>query len=96
MRRSPYLLQHAHNPVEWNPGGPEAFEIARRETKPIFFPSNTAPVLVPIHGAPMLRGESIAARDEQAICELKVDRGGTADVDQLYMNAVQLITPQGG
>jgi uncharacterized protein YyaL (SSP411 family) len=94
---SPYLLQHAHNPVDWYPWGPEALERARAEDKPIFLSIGYAAC----HWCHVMERESFEdpataadlARDFVAI---KVDREERPDLDQVYMAAVQAMTGQGG
>jgi uncharacterized protein YyaL (SSP411 family) len=94
---SPYLLQHAHNPVNWYPWGPEAFERARAEDKPIFLSVGYATC----HWCHVMERESF--EDEQTarllnadFVAVKVDREQRPDVDDLYMRAVQMMTGSGG
>ncbi len=94
---SPYLLQHANNPVDWYPWGPEAIERARREQKPIFLSIGYAAC----HWCHVMEHESFenetiaAALNENFVC-IKVDREERPDLDQIYMAAVQLMTRHGG
>jgi uncharacterized protein YyaL (SSP411 family) len=94
---SPYLLQHAHNPVDWHPWGAEAFERAKREDKPIFLSIGYSTC----HWCHVMKRESFEneqiARlmNENFVC-IKVDREQRPDVDELYMNAVVLTTGSGG
>jgi uncharacterized protein YyaL (SSP411 family) len=94
---SPYLLQHAHNPVEWHPWGPEALDRARREDKPIFLSIGYSAC----HWCHVMERESfedqgIANRlNERFVC-IKVDREERPDLDHIYMNAVQALTGRGG
>src|SRR5215471_6223595 len=94
---SPYLLQHAHNPVDWYPWGPEALERARLEDKPIFLSIGYSAC----HWCHVMEHESFEnpaiARlmNENFVC-IKVDREERPDLDQIYMNAVQLLTGRGG
>lgn len=94
---SPYLLQHAHNPVDWYPWGDEAFAKAKRENKMIFLSVGYAAC----HWCHVMERESfedeeIAAKlNERFVC-IKVDREERPDVDQVYMTAVQLISGNGG
>lgn len=94
---SPYLLQHAHNPVNWMPWGEEALELAKKENKPIIISIGYAAC----HWCHVMEHESfedtIVANlmNEHFIC-IKVDREERPDVDQLYMSAVQLLSGQGG
>ena len=94
---SPYLLQHAHNPVEWYPWGPEALERARAEDKPIFLSIGYAAC----HWCHVMERESFedpATATELArdFISIKVDREERPDLDQVYMAAVQAMTGQGG
>lgn len=94
---SPYLLQHAHNPVDWYPWGDEAFERARRENKPVFLSVGYAAChWCHVMERETFTDEEIAAEmNERFVC-IKVDREERPDVDQIYMTAVQLISGQGG
>ena len=95
--KSPYLLQHAHNPVDWFPWGEEAFEKARREDKPIFLSIGYSTC----HWCHVMAHESF---ENDAIAELmnrwfvcvKLDREERPDIDQIYMNYVQSTTGGGG
>jgi uncharacterized protein YyaL (SSP411 family) len=94
---SPYLRQHAHNPVDWYPWGPEAFERARREHRPILLSIGYSAC----HWCHVMERESfenpaIAALMNQHFVNVKVDREERPDVDHIYMNAVQLLTGRGG
>ncbi|MEZ4653883.1 MAG: thioredoxin domain-containing protein [Candidatus Eisenbacteria bacterium] len=94
---SPYLLQHAHNPVDWYPWGEPAFEKARAEDKPIFLSVGYAAC----HWCHVMEHESfedpeIAALMNEQFVNVKVDREERPDVDDIYMAAVQMITGQGG
>jgi hypothetical protein len=95
--RSPYLLQHAHNPVDWYPWGAEAFERAKREEKPIFLSVGYSAC----HWCHVMEKESFenpaiaALLNESFVC-IKVDREERPDVDEIYMKAVQLLTRSGG
>jgi uncharacterized protein YyaL (SSP411 family) len=94
---SVYLLQHAHNPVEWFPWGPEAFEKARRENKPLLISIGYSTC----HWCHVMEREcfenpAIAAVMNENLVSVKVDREERPDVDRLYMTAVQAITGQGG
>jgi uncharacterized protein YyaL (SSP411 family) len=94
---SPYLLQHAHNPVDWYPWGEEAFERARKENKPIFLSIGYSTC----HWCHVMEHESFenadiaAIMNEHFVC-VKVDREQRPDVDQIYMNAVMMMTGSGG
>ena len=94
---SPYLLQHAHNPVDWYPWGPEALQKAKREDKPIFLSIGYAAC----HWCHVMEHESFedaatAARMNEAFVSIKVDREERPDLDSIYMNAVVAMTGQGG
>ena len=94
---SPYLLQHAHNPVDWYPWGPEALERAKREDKPIFLSIGYAAC----HWCHVMERESFedAATAEDLnrdFVAVKVDREERPDLDQVYMSAVQAMTGGGG
>ncbi|GIW73393.1 MAG: thioredoxin domain-containing protein [Planctomycetota bacterium] len=95
--KSPYLLQHAHNPVDWYPWGEEAFARARHEDKPIFLSVGYATC----HWCHVMERESFEDEEiarllnEHFVC-VKVDREERPDVDRLYMEAVQATTGQGG
>jgi uncharacterized protein len=94
---SPYLLQHAHNPVDWYPWGPEALARARDENKPIFLSIGYAAC----HWCHVMERESFedAATAEDLnrdFVAVKVDREERPDLDQVYMSAVQAMTGQGG
>jgi uncharacterized protein YyaL (SSP411 family) len=94
---SPYLKQHAHNPVDWYPWGPEALERARREDKPIFLSigySTCHWCHVMAHES--FENEGIAALMNQHFVNIKVDREERPDLDETYMTAVQLMTGRGG
>ena len=97
QEKSPYLLQHAHNPVDWYPWGEEAFEKARRENKPIFLSIGYSTC----HWCHVMEHESfeneaIAKLMNENFVNIKVDREERPDLDQIYMNAVQMMTGQGG
>ena len=94
---SPYLLQHAHNPVNWYPWGNKALEKARKENKLIIISIGYAAC----HWCHVMEHESFEDEtvagfmNEHFVC-IKVDREERPDIDQVYMNAVQLITGRGG
>jgi uncharacterized protein YyaL (SSP411 family) len=95
--KSPYLLQHAHNPVDWYPWGPEGFAKADEEDKPIFLSIGYSTC----HWCHVMERESfedpkIAATLNQHFVCIKVDREERPDVDAIYMNAVQAMTGSGG
>ena len=94
---SPYLRQHAHNPVDWYPWGDEAFARARAENKPILLSVGYSAC----HWCHVMERESFedpaTARVMNALfVNIKVDREERPDVDHIYMNAVQLLTGRGG
>ncbi|MGD9647672.1 MAG: thioredoxin domain-containing protein [Pirellulales bacterium] len=94
---SPYLLQHANNPVDWYPWGPEALERAKREDKPIFLSIGYSAC----HWCHVMEHESfenaeIAKQINEQFVPIKVDREERPDLDQIYMNAVQMMTGRGG
>jgi hypothetical protein len=94
---SPYLLQHAHNPVDWYPWGPEALERARSEDKPIFLSIGYAAC----HWCHVMERESfenpqIAGLMNASFVSIKVDREERPDLDDVYMAAVQAMTGSGG
>jgi hypothetical protein len=94
---SPYLLQHAHNPVDWFPWGEEAFERARRENKPIFLSIGySACHWCHVMERESFEDEEIARLLNEHFVSIKVDREERPDVDTIYMNAVQLMTGGGG
>jgi uncharacterized protein len=95
---SPYLLQHANNPVDWYPWGPEAFERARREDKPILLSVGySACHWCHVMEHESFEDEAIAAVMNQLYINVKVDREERPDVDDVYMRAVQAMNRgQGG
>ncbi len=94
---SPYLLQHAHNPVDWYPWGPEAFEAARDRGVPIFLSVGYATCYwCHVMERQVFENPEIAAQmNEQFVC-IKVDREERPDIDDIYMMATQLMTRSGG
>ena len=94
---SPYLLQHAHNPVDWYPWGDEAFARARAEDRPILLSIGYSSC----HWCHVMERESfenagIARLMNEQFVNIKVDREERPDVDDVYMKAVQLLTGHGG
>ncbi len=94
---SPYLLQHAHNPVDWHPWGEEAFELAAKEDKLVLVSIGYSAC----HWCHVMEHESfedtlVAQFMNEHFVNIKVDREERPDVDQVYMNAVQLMTGSGG
>ena len=95
--KSPYLLQHAHNPVHWRPWGREAFEEAEREDKPIFLSVGYSTC----HWCHVMAHESFEDPDvadlmNRVFISVKVDREERPDVDDIYMTACQMMTGSGG
>ncbi|MGH9872391.1 MAG: thioredoxin domain-containing protein [Pyrinomonadaceae bacterium] len=94
---SPYLLQHAHNPVDWFPWGDEALETARREQKPILLSIGySACHWCHVMEHESFENESIARLMNENFVNIKVDREERPDLDQIYMSAVQMMTHHGG
>ena len=94
---SPYLLQHRHNPVDWYPWSPEAFERARAEDKPLLLSVGySACHWCHVMERESFENEEIAALMNQLFVNVKVDREERPDVDQIYMQAVQSMTGHGG
>ena len=94
---SPYLLQHAQNPVDWYPWGPEALEAAEAEDKPILLSVGYSAC----HWCHVMERESfenseIAQLMNRSFISIKVDREERPDIDSIYMTAVQSLTGQGG
>ncbi len=94
---SPYLIQHAHNPVNWFPWGTEAFATAKRENKPIFLSIGYATC----HWCHVMEEESfenieVAKILNEHFISIKVDREQHPDIDATYMTAVTLLTGRGG
>ena len=94
---SPYLLQHVNNPVDWHPWGKEALELAKAKNKPIFLSIGySACHWCHVMEHESFENEAIAkSLNEKFVC-IKVDREERPDLDQIYMNAVQLMTGRGG
>ena len=97
FEKSPYLLQHAHNPVDWYPWNKEAFQKARREDKPIFLSIGYSTC----HWCHVMAHESFEDEDvarmmNDAFVSIKVDREERPDLDQIYMEVAQMITGGGG
>jgi len=93
---SPYLLQHAHNPVDWHAWGSEAFEKARREDKPVFLSIGYSTC----HWCHVMERESFEDEEVARILKehfiaIKVDREERPDIDATYMKAVQMMTGSG-
>lgn len=97
FEKSPYLLQHAHNPVNWYPWGQEAFDAARSQGKPIFLSVGYSTC----HWCHVMREESFENEDiahtlNTYFISIKVDREERPDVDRVYMDALQMMTGSGG
>jgi len=95
--KSPYLLQHADNPVDWHPWTEEAFEKARREDKPIFLSIGYSTC----HWCHVMEHESfedpeVARRMNETFVNIKVDREERPDIDGIYMTVCQMMTGGGG
>jgi uncharacterized protein YyaL (SSP411 family) len=95
--KSPYLLQHAYNPVDWFPWGDKAFEKADRENKPIFLSIGYSTC----HWCHVMEHESfedpeVAALMNEAFVSIKVDREERPDLDHVYMTVSQMMTGAGG
>jgi len=95
--KSPYLLQHADNPVDWYPWGDEAFEAARREDKPIFLSIGYSTC----HWCHVMAHESfedtmVAKMMNDTFVNIKVDREERPDIDGIYMTVCQMMTGTGG
>lgn len=95
--KSPYLQQHADNPVDWYPWGDEAFEKARKENKPIFLSIGYSTC----HWCHVMEHESFEDEDvarlmNEAFVNIKVDREERPDIDAIYMTVCQLLTQRGG
>ncbi|MBI3270656.1 MAG: thioredoxin domain-containing protein [Planctomycetes bacterium] len=94
---SPYLLQHAHNPVDWYAWGPDALEAAKKADKPIFLSIGYSAC----HWCHVMERESFENEETAALMNrhfinVKVDREERPDLDEIYMGAVQLLTGRGG
>jgi len=95
--KSPYLLQHADNPVDWYPWGDEAFAKAKKEDKPVFLSIGYSTC----HWCHVMEHESfeseeIAKKMNEYFVSIKVDREERPDIDNIYMSAVQAMTGRGG
>ena len=94
---SPYLLQHAHNPVDWYPWGDEALQKARQEDKPILLSIGySACHWCHVMERESFENEQIAVIMNQHFVSIKVDREERPDIDSIYMQALQTMTRQGG
>ena len=94
---SPYLLQHAHNPVDWYPWSDEAFRKAKSENRPILLSIGySACHWCHVMERESFEDEKIAALMNDLFVNIKVDREERPDLDEIYMNAVQMLTGRGG
>ena len=94
---SPYLLQHAHNPVDWYPWGEEALDHAKKENKPILLSIGySACHWCHVMERESFENEEIADIMNSLFVNIKVDREERPDLDEIYMNAVQIMTQHGG
>jgi uncharacterized protein len=94
---SPYLLQHAHNPVDWYPWGQEALDRANREDRPILLSIGySACHWCHVMEHESFENDSVAQLMNTNFVNIKVDREERPDIDQIYMNAVQMMTGSGG
>jgi len=96
-QNSPYLLQHAYNPVEWHAWGGQAFELARQQNKPIFLSIGYSTCYwchVMAHES--FENEAIAAILNKHFISIKIDREERPDIDNVYMAATQLVNGHGG
>ena len=94
---SPYLVQHAHNPVDWYPWCDEAFEKARQEDKPVLLSVGYAAChWCHVMAHESFEDEAIAKLMNDNFINIKVDREERPDIDSIYMNAVQMMTGRGG
>ena len=94
---SPYLLQHAHNPVDWYPWGEEALTRSKDDQKPILLSIGySACHWCHVMERESFENEEIAAVMNELFINIKVDREERPDLDEIYMNAVQIMTRQGG
>jgi uncharacterized protein YyaL (SSP411 family) len=94
---SPYLLQHAHNPVDWHPWAEEALTLAQKEGKPILLSIGYSSChWCHVMEKESFENEAIARIMNERFVNIKVDREERPDLDELYMNAVQVMTGSGG
>jgi uncharacterized protein len=97
QEKSPYLLQHAFNPVDWYPWGDEAFEKARKEDKPIFLSIGYSTChWCHVMEREVFENRTIADLMNLLVVSIKVDREERPDIDQVYMTALQAMTGSGG
>ncbi len=97
QEKSPYLLQHAENPVEWYPWGDEAFQKAKKEDRPIFLSIGYATChWCHVMAHESFEDEEVARLLNESYISIKVDREERPDIDQIYMQACQVMTGRGG
>jgi len=95
--KSPYLLQHVDNPVDWYPWGPEAFQKAKLEDKPILLSIGYATChWCHVMAHESFEDEEVAGILNESFVSIKVDREERPDIDQIYMSVCQALTGQGG
>ena len=95
--KSPYLIQHAHNPVDWYPWGDEAFNKARAENKPIFLSVGYSTCYwCHVMEREVFENQDIAQMMNDSFINIKVDREERPDIDRIYMSALQSMTGSGG
>ena len=97
FEKSPYLLQHAENPLDWHPWGDEAFDRARRENKPVFLSIGYSTC----HWCHVMAHESFEDQETAELINryfisIKVDREERPDIDNIYMTVCQMMTGSGG
>ena len=96
-QKSPYLLQHAHNPVDWYPWGEEAFARARSEDKPIFLSIGYSTChWCHVMERQSFENEQVAGQLNRDFVSIKVDREERPDIDHIYMQVCQILTGSGG
>jgi uncharacterized protein len=94
---SPYLLQHAHNPVNWYPWNEETLALAKKENKPLLISIGySACHWCHVMEKECFENEEVAKIMNEYFINIKVDREERPDIDHIYMNAVQLMTERGG
>ena len=94
---SPYLLQHANNPVDWYPWGPEALALAKETDRPIFLSVGySAYYWCHVMEREVFSDPAIAEQMNAGFINIKIDRGERPDLDAIYMTATQVITKAGG
>ena len=97
FEKSPYLLQHADNPVDWYPWGEEAFEAARREDRPVFLSIGYSTChWCHVMARESFRSEEVARAVNEGYIPVKVDREERPDVDSAYMAACLAMNGSGG